>query len=130
MNFDIKNFARQEKNERIRITILDTGYDEKLLSPEHWQKKRLKINNERYRWRDFWELEPKSTPVDEDGHGTSMLSLFMKICPSADVFVARVARFRDDLADHPARTRQNIVKAGTPTLLQIGIGESFPSMLR
>ncbi|KAI9766600.1 MAG: hypothetical protein M1840_006411 [Geoglossum simile] len=83
-------FRKSSQTRRVRIAILDTGYDSK--SPFFYpasRRKRLIM------WRDF--AEGTRDPVDRDGHGTHVLSLAMKVAPAADICVARVATNSDDL---------------------------------
>jgi hypothetical protein len=39
------------------------------------------------------------TRQDEDGHGTHVLSILMKVAPAANFYVARVARDTEDLVN-------------------------------
>lgn len=43
--------------------------------------------------------EGSTSGKDEDGHGTHVLSILMKVTPTADFYVARVARTKNDLAN-------------------------------
>jgi hypothetical protein len=69
---------------RVKIAILDTGYD---INSQFFsmgtRHKRLA------EWKDFSKCS--SVPVDEDGHGTYMVSLAMKLAPAAEICVGRVA---------------------------------------
>ncbi|EJP63535.1 Peptidase S8/S53, subtilisin/kexin/sedolisin [Beauveria bassiana ARSEF 2860] len=77
-------------SKRIRIAVLDTGYDPDAIFFNRERKKRLKG------WRDF---TVKAQPVgkDEDGHGTHVLSVLMQVAATADIYVARVARDTSEL---------------------------------
>ncbi|KAL7797031.1 hypothetical protein V8C43DRAFT_277981 [Trichoderma afarasin] len=75
---------------RIRIVVLDTGYDPDAVFFLNRDRKR------RIFWKDFVE-ENQPEAKDENGHGTHILSVLMKVAPAADVFMARVARDTQDL---------------------------------
>ena len=77
---------------RIRIAVLDTGYDpNSAFFVDRDRKRRVK------KWKDMTTADA-AIALDEQGHGTYVLSLLMKIIPSADFYVARVARNEDELA--------------------------------
>ena len=66
--------------------MLDTGYDnEAVFFQNHHRKRQLKSGN----WLDCLGLSKK--PVDNDGHGSYVVSLAMKLAPAAEIYVARVA---------------------------------------
>ncbi|KAK3935255.1 hypothetical protein QBC46DRAFT_358388 [Diplogelasinospora grovesii] len=75
---------------RIRIAVLDTGYDPGAVFFNRGRKRRL------VGWRDYVEKDQPHAK-DEDGHGTHVLSVLMQVAPAADIFVARVARDTPDL---------------------------------
>lgn len=75
---------------KTRIAILDTGYDPDAIFFNKHQKRRLKD------WKDYVEKD-QPFQKDEDGHGTHVLSVLMKVVPAADIYVARVARNTHDL---------------------------------
>ncbi|KAF5701633.1 peptidase S8 subtilisin kexin sedolisin [Fusarium globosum] len=75
---------------RIRIAVLDTGYDPGAIFFNRDRRRRLKS------WKDFVELG-QATPKDEEGHGTHVLSVLMQVAPAADIFVARVAKDTSEL---------------------------------
>jgi hypothetical protein len=98
---------------RPKIAIIDTGYDGMLrclrkprvkarLNP-HYQ-----IGHIQHHWKDFWRTS--SVPCDEDGHGTSMLSLVLDIAPFADVCVARIAANNEDLYKSPSKTSNSVAE--------------------
>jgi len=89
-------FAGHQANRsarRIRIAVLDTGYDAATIFFSDRSRKR-RIQG----WKDV-ALEPSASGQDEDGHGTHVLSILMKVIPAADFYVARVARRKSDLAN-------------------------------
>jgi hypothetical protein len=70
---------------RIRIAVLDTGYDaDAVFFQPHVRRNRL------IKWKDW--VEDAGKPQDCHGHGTHLVSLIMKIAPEADICVARVAK--------------------------------------
>lgn len=75
---------------RIRIAVLDTGYDPDAVFFNRGRKRRLQG------WQDYVD-KGQLHAKDEDGHGTHVLSVLMKVAPAADIFVARVARDTPDL---------------------------------
>ncbi len=77
---------------RIRVAILDTGYDRNSIF--FWNSSR----KSRVRgWKDWVGNLPKARAEDLDGHGTHVVSLVMKMAPAADIYVARVAKDTDGL---------------------------------
>ena len=89
--FDIaRMFRLRPSPPRVRIAILDTGYDPaSSFFSLGIRKNRLGD------WKDF--TRPSAVPIDEDGHGTYVVSLAMKMAPAAEIFVARVAKHSHDL---------------------------------
>ncbi|KAF4550642.1 Hypothetical protein D9617_16g014300 [Elsinoe fawcettii] len=84
--------AHKPTHDRIRVAILDTGYDPYCTAfINRDRRKRLA----RGRWKDF--VDDSSVPVDEHGHGTRVQSLVMQLAPSVDVYVARIAKHSEDL---------------------------------
>jgi subtilisin family serine protease len=76
LQFRLKNLVP-----RVRIAILDTGYDSD--APFF----RLPVRRKRLvEWKDFAEDSPVGE--DRDGHGTYVVSLAMKLAPAADICVA------------------------------------------
>lgn len=69
-------------------------------------------------WKDW--VEHRKQPCDEGGHGTSVLSVLMKVAPYADVYVARVARSEEDLlnaSDNIAKVSYLTKKKSIPALI-------------
>lgn len=85
-----KEFRAKNSPPRIRIAILDTGYDSKSQFFNSGPRK-----NRLVKWKDF--VDDQKQPVDSDGHGTHALSLLMKVAPAADICVARIAKNTEDL---------------------------------
>ncbi|KAL7962975.1 peptidase S8/S53 domain-containing protein [Trichoderma compactum] len=88
----VSAFRKKElTTSRIRIVVLDTGYD-----PDA---------------KDFVE-ENQPKAKDENGHGTHILSVLMKVAPAADVFMARIARDTQDLPNATENiAAANMIKA-------------------
>ncbi|KAK6435170.1 hypothetical protein LTR95_008644 [Oleoguttula sp. CCFEE 5521] len=101
LNYDIQAFNKQHKSaRRTRIAIVDTGYDcESAIFAHTHRRNRIKG------YKDFVE---SASAQDIDGHGTHVLSLAMRIAPSADVYVARVAKNSDDFVNGDDRIVQAI----------------------
>lgn len=86
-------FKVQPSLPRIRIAVLDTGYDpNSTFFVNRTRRRRIQ------KWKDMTTADTRAAR-DEHGHGTHVLSLLMKVIPAADVYVARVARNTDELAD-------------------------------
>jgi subtilisin family serine protease len=83
-------------NSRIRIAVLDTGYDPNAIFFQARDRER-RIKG----WKDYVEKnntgKPKYAGRDEDGHGTHVLSVLMTVAPAADIYIARVARNTPEL---------------------------------
>lgn len=81
-----RNQVQKEAYPRIRIAVLDTGYNpntEFFLDRD--RQRRLRG------WKD-WAVESSAYPRDDNGHGSNVLSLLMKMAPMADMYVARIAK--------------------------------------
>ena len=101
-----------EGYKRPKIAIIDTGFDRPLSLMGN--KLRLRLNmgakkpKDQYNWKDEWKQEVD--PLDDDGHGTAMLSIIHQIAPFADICVARIAGKDKDLKDHPSCTSMNLAE--------------------
>ncbi|PHH59389.1 hypothetical protein CDD81_3328 [Ophiocordyceps australis] len=85
----------------VRLTIIDTGVHAK-----HPQLDR----GWKGHFRDFSKLTPvegrsceqshgdEIDPIDEDGHGTFIAGLVLRLVPDVDLYIARVGRQRDEMA--------------------------------
>jgi subtilisin family serine protease len=98
---------------RPKIAVIDTGYDPKSYFLKKYQHRmrlfpEFKYDHYRFHWKDFWKSE--NEPLDDDGHGTSMLSTIMNIAPFADICVARIAGTEDDLLREITITQKNVAK--------------------
>lgn len=84
---------------RIRIAILDTGYNNTIpFFEDERRSERVQA------WKDF--ACSSESPADTYGHGTLMTRLVMESAPLADIYVARVAEAPNKLDD----SRANIVE--------------------
>ncbi|KLU90797.1 hypothetical protein MAPG_10648 [Magnaporthiopsis poae ATCC 64411] len=103
-----RRLAKDPVTRRIRVAILDTGFNRGL--PVFEQKTSLLgcIAEE----KDFVDGAP--TVKDEFGHGTFMARLVMECAPGAEILVARVARNTKELGESKDRIRQAILWAGQP----------------
>ncbi|KAF3001372.1 hypothetical protein E8E13_006595 [Curvularia kusanoi] len=82
--------AYRKAAKRPKIALIDTGYD-----PESFKENSRANRLGEGHWKDFFDKS--MFPIDEDGHGTSMLDLLMKVAPFADICVARIAHSNKDL---------------------------------
>ena len=76
--------------------MLDTGcdiYHEYFDGPGVGQNERLEGH-----WLDCVDGSDELLDEDPGKHGTAMLTLLLRLLPNAEIFVARVARNKDDLA--------------------------------
>ncbi|KAK3366753.1 peptidase S8/S53, subtilisin/kexin/sedolisin [Lasiosphaeria ovina] len=95
---------------RIRIAVLGTGYDPaSAFFTDGARRRRIQ------KWKDL-TTENGQNARDEDGHGTYVLSLLMEVIPTADIYVARVARNASELADS---TSNIALEAAFPSLSAI-----------
>ncbi|KAK8004773.1 subtilisin-like protein [Apiospora arundinis] len=78
----------------IKVAVLDSGYDEDSSFFQAPVRSR-KVHG----WRDF--VGDSADPVDENGHGTHTVALVMKMAPSAEIYVARIARDRGSMDQAP-----------------------------
>ncbi|KAK8071439.1 subtilisin-like protein [Apiospora hydei] len=72
----------------VRVAVLDSGYDEDSTFFQTPLRSRQVKG-----WKDF--AGESADPVDENGHGTHTVALVMKLAPTADIYVARIARDRE-----------------------------------
>ncbi|KAL6823407.1 hypothetical protein V8C40DRAFT_248013 [Trichoderma camerunense] len=84
LNKRLSSLPGTTPRERIRIAILDTGYDADSAYFQHNSRR-----NRLVKWRDW--VEHSTTPQDCNGHGTHLVALVMRIVPEAEICVARVA---------------------------------------
>lgn len=103
-----------ERMKRPKIAIIDTGFDDETIVT-HWRDRKLqkRLNmlpkgKAECNWKDFWQ--PKTIPLDIDGHGTAMLSIVHRVAPFADICVARIAGGDEDLKQDAIKTSQNLAK--------------------
>ncbi|GAP85568.1 putative serine protease [Rosellinia necatrix] len=95
INDEITEYDAEQK---VRIAVLDTGCDPKS-SRAHWfkakpeQTERVGNGN----WRDFVGTAKQPVDDDQQGHGTSVVSLLLRTARCADVFVGRIAKSAQDL---------------------------------
>lgn len=90
----------------VKIAILDTGYDANAPSLLDIPGAARRIH-----WKDFVSSKPglpSPKPVDQDGHGTHLLTVILQMQCLADIYVARVSETSFDLGP---MARANIVKA-------------------
>ncbi|WAO91652.1 Peptidase-S8 domain-containing protein [Fusarium falciforme] len=103
----VKQYRLDSSLSRVRIAILDTGYDSKTQFFQPPSRKKRIVH-----WKDFTGRQDEH--VDCDGHGTHVLSLAMKIAPGAEICVARVANSANDLTHSASRIADAIKWATDP----------------
>lgn len=87
---DLHAHTKTGCSSRIKIAILDTGYDPE--SP--FFRSRIRRNRIKS-WKDW--VSNSLQHQDQDGHGTHVVSLVMRIAPQADVYMARIAEGTEGL---------------------------------
>lgn len=87
------------ESKRIRVAILDTGYNPK--APLLADGARSRCFNG---WKDF--VSGSDVPVDAFGHGTFMATLIVESAPISEVYVARVAENTNSLPKSPSQIAQ------------------------
>ncbi|KAF5535540.1 thermostable alkaline protease precursor [Fusarium mexicanum] len=102
----VQGFKRNPSLQRVRIAVLDTGYDPEVVMFQNPQHKR-RIRD----WKDF--ALGSSSPEDQDGHGTYVLSLLMKVAPSVDIYVARIAKNTEALESSAKKISEALHWAAT-----------------
>lgn len=88
---------------RVRIAILDTGYDPDALFFQPPSRR-----NRLVQWKDW--VDGAQEPEDRHGHGTHLVSLIMQMAPEADICVARVSKDQKGLA----RASESVAEVSTP----------------
>ncbi|KAI0521189.1 ankyrin [Xylaria bambusicola] len=97
-------FEFHEKDRRVKIAILDTGFDSKHRDWDNPRALRFKNNQpesdprdvkQRDRIKEFRDFcgsvdGQESDGVDVDGHGTQVTGIILRLAPRADVYVARI----------------------------------------
>jgi len=90
---DNSNKRRVPSKPRVKVAILDTGFDPtNPLIIAHYSR--------RAGFQDFTTSDPFSPACDASGHGTHGLALIHRIACHADVYVARVGRTMHDLSEN------------------------------
>ncbi|KAH7133081.1 hypothetical protein B0J13DRAFT_93100 [Dactylonectria estremocensis] len=113
----------------VRIAVLDTGCDinhEYFDGPGVCQDERLNGH-----WFDCVAGSDEIIDEDPGRHGTSVLALLLRLLPSADIFIARIAKHTDDLAIAQERIAEAIRHASQDwdvdiISLSFGFAESSP----
>ncbi|KAM0454211.1 hypothetical protein ACHAPV_008481 [Trichoderma viride] len=112
----------------VRIAVLDTGCDDgSLFFFESDNASRLR------EWKD-WTGESEEYQ-DCHGHGTYLTSLIMKLSPGAHIYVARVAKYPDELLDSSEKVAKAISWASKEwkadiILMSFGFKEEQPCISR
>lgn len=75
----------------VKIAILDTGFE--FETTGHFGA--FPEDEDRLRWHDM--VDNSHEPIDEDGHGTALTTLLLRVARNAEIYVFRIARSREDL---------------------------------
>lgn len=88
---------RDPHMERTRVTVIDTGLDMEhpFVQKRRWAEFRPGTNIPLF--KDFERHSPSVKAVDEDGYGTFMAGIVLRLAPLAELSVARVTRSRDSM---------------------------------
>ncbi|UQC76374.1 uncharacterized protein CLUP02_17887 [Colletotrichum lupini] len=98
-----KDKKQGTKSSRIKLAILDTGYDTNAPTFD------IPSRSKNITWHDF--VSNSIHPVDTDGHGTHLLTLLLKLEVQADIFVARITENSQSLKTAEINVAQAIHKA-------------------
>lgn len=109
----VKQYRLNSSLSRVRIAILDTGYDAKTQFFQRPSRKKRIVQ-----WKDL--VGGQDEHVDCDGHGTHVLSLAMKVAPGAEICVARVANSAEDLTHSESRIADVRDRSYTQLFLDLG----------
>ncbi|KAK5656655.1 hypothetical protein OQA88_4635 [Cercophora sp. LCS_1] len=101
---------------RIKIAVLDTGFQpSKAVGDNFAEQGRIRATESQsfVSGTEPKELAQSGWRIDQDGHGTDVATIVLKVCPLADVHVAQVFRSRKDLQDPKmnAQTCKSIAEA-------------------
>jgi subtilisin family serine protease len=114
---NVMDLATQQ---RIRVTVIDTGIDG---SHPYMERKGWKSNDGNAPQPLFHDFTiPESSPnehepIDEDGHGTFIAGILLQLVPDIELSVARIGRTRDT------------IKCDTDVATKIGKVREFPSIV-
>lgn len=94
---DLASFSQEKLVDiPVRIAVLDTGCSlDAPIFQQPGEDDRVKKG-----WIDW--VGHSDQPKDDDGHGTRITSLLLRIAPQAEIYVARVATNVEDLQHHTA----------------------------
>ncbi|KAH0438025.1 thermostable alkaline protease [Colletotrichum camelliae] len=91
---------------RIRLTVIDTGIDasHKFIE-EHWSRYRSEANGAQLPlFKDF--VGSLNSPTDEDGHGTFIAGLVLRLAPDVELSVARVCKNQTSMNEDGEREKK------------------------
>lgn len=95
-----------------KIAIIDTGSDGTAKFIDGRLRNRLNMQRTAQaptdRWNDF--VGCSTSPIDNDRHGSAILSIIYRLAPFADFCVARIAEYDNDLRARPGRTSENLAE--------------------
>jgi hypothetical protein len=93
---------------RPKIAVLDTGakFDQRTRDQQY--QKRLKECVTFYRSHQINDGDPLPSWVDEDGHGTHVTSLVLRVTRDCDVYAAQVFRTRNEMQDEQSSDEAGI----------------------
>ncbi|KXX82245.1 Ankyrin-3 [Madurella mycetomatis] len=125
INVKISNLIRGASDNvqhRVKIVVLDTGCRTDGAWFNTWTEEASRISDTDH-WRDFAANE--LLPVDEDGHGTAVVTTLLRTARNAEIFVGRVAAKRSDLANCAQNVAEAIKYAMTewkPDIISMSFG--------
>lgn len=74
---------------RVKIAILDTGIVQE--DYDYYRDSSVHLSpSPEYVYKDFVRDSVKDTACDEIGHGSAGVSLLLRMCPTASLYIARV----------------------------------------
>ncbi|KAF2121628.1 hypothetical protein BDV96DRAFT_641014 [Lophiotrema nucula] len=106
----------EDTDEPVKIAVLDTGVD--------MTHAYLRSQSERIEAESFLE---DGDPRDEDGHGTNVVALVLRVARNANVFVAKVANTQDNLNPQAiAEAIDHAVKEWEVSIINMSFGFDEP----
>jgi hypothetical protein len=92
---------------RVKVAILDTGYDRE---DPLFQEARKGLPED-IEWKDFVGISPKPVDESESGHGTRVAFFLLQITSNVDLWIARVYEQDEGTAESAGRVKEVRLKA-------------------
>ncbi|SPO05329.1 uncharacterized protein DNG_08016 [Cephalotrichum gorgonifer] len=125
-----------ENEERVRVTIIDTGIDglHPFIQSAGWSKDDPNAREPLFRnFADGEEGSDRHNPIDEDGHGTFIAGLLLQAAPDIELSVARIGSTREEIRrDLKVDTKiskaiEHAIEKWDAEIISISFGKRNPS---